>query len=347
MSNNRFRDRLTSHRCLVADGAMGTALFDLGLEPGGCPEMLNVDQPDLIEKVHRGYVEAGADIVLTNTFGGNQSRLELHKAGHRVDELNRAAVDLARRVADRSERDVIVAGSVGPTGDLYVPIGPLDHDTAVAIFAEQMDALEQAGADVIWIETISSFEELDAACAAAQGRGIPFTTTLSFDTNGHTMMGVSPDQFAEWWAGLEQTPAAIGANCGVGPADVVQAAARIHQAAPDVPVIAKGNCGIPLYKDEALTYPSGPESMVDYAELAERAGATIIGSCCGSGFDHVAAIRRTVDAEVSGPIPDIDEIRNRLGDVAIPTPPESGQRRHRRSRRRNETPMTPITDHRG
>jgi 5-methyltetrahydrofolate--homocysteine methyltransferase len=325
-----LKDLLAERHILVADGAMGTALFDLGLGSGGCPELLNVEQPDLIAKVHTGYLDAGADIILTNTFGGTRSRLALHGLESRVAELNEAAVGIARDVAGRNGRPVIVAGSVGPTGELFEPIGQLSHEEGVSVFSEQIDALVAAGIDVIWIETISSWEELAAAVEAASGRDVPVVTTLSFDTNGHTMMGIPPTWFAEWWLRQDYPPLALGANCGVGPPDVVQAAAAITATAADAIVVAKGNCGIPLYKDEALTYPSGPEDMVDYAELAVRAGARIVGACCGSGFDHIAAIRATIDAGIEGQTPTTDEIAQRLGKVA-----EEPKVATRRSRRRS------------
>ncbi len=329
---DRLENLLAEKGVLVADGAMGTALFEFGLESGGCPELLNVEQPDLIAKVHRGYVEAGADIILTNTFGGTRSRLALHGLADRVAELNRAAVDIARDVADGFDRPVLVAGSIGPTGELFEPIGPLSYDEGRAAFEEQVDALVAGGVDILWIETISSFEELSAAVDAASGRGLPVVTTLSFDTNGHTMMGVSPTSFGEWWEDAGRPSLALGANCGVGPSDVVQAAAQITAVAPDAVVVAKGNCGIPLYKDEALTYPSGPDDMVPYTELAVRAGARIVGTCCGSGFDHVAAVRSTIDAGIDGPRPKGEEVRRRLG-----TGTEGRAHTNRRRRRRRRS----------
>ncbi|MFQ5517546.1 MAG: homocysteine S-methyltransferase family protein [Acidimicrobiia bacterium] len=240
MSTTRFHELLAEQGVLVADGAMGTALFELGLESGGCPELLNVERRGLIDNVHAGYLEAGADIILTNSFGGTRPRLALHGLEDRTAELNTAAVDVARQAADRMDRAVVVAGSVGPTGELFQPVGEFDHDEGVAAFSEQMDALVEAGVDVLWIETISSWEELAAAVEAASGRGVPVTATLSFDTNGHTMMGIAPAAFAEWWMGLEDAPSALGANCGVGPPDVVKAAASIVAGAPEAIVIAKG-----------------------------------------------------------------------------------------------------------
>ena len=194
---NTFDRLLATGRPLVADGAMGTTLFSLGLEGGGCPELLNVEQQDLVEKVHRGFIDAGSDIILTNTFGGNRLRLALHNLDSRVTELNAAAVAVARRAVDQAGRPVAIAGSVGPTGELLAPLGTLSHEQAVEVFAEQCQALADAGADVLWIETISSFEELEAAVAGAATTGLPYTATLRFDTAGHTMMGIHPRAFGE------------------------------------------------------------------------------------------------------------------------------------------------------
>ncbi|MGQ0849121.1 MAG: betaine--homocysteine S-methyltransferase [Actinomycetota bacterium] len=324
--SNNFLELLATGRTLVADGAMGTTLFSLGLEGGGCPELLNIEQPDLIEKVHRGFVDAGADIILTNTFGGNRRRLALHGLEGRVAELNRAAAAIARRAAEQAERPVAVAGSIGPTGDLLEPLGPLTRTEAVAVFTEQADALAAGGVDVLWIETISSFEELDAAREAAGTTGLPSAATLSFDTAGHTMMGVSPRNLGEWWLSNRDV-AAVGANCGIGPGDAVATVWGISDVAPEAITIAKANCGIPLYKSEGLVYPVGPERMTDYVELALRSGARIIGACCGSTPDHIAAIREAVDGYVRGyDRPAFTEIEQRLG-ASVPT---STPRRERR-----------------
>ena len=215
----KFGELLARRGTLVADGAMGTVLFDLGLETGGCPELLNVERPDLVEKVHKGYYEAGSDIVLTNTFGGTATRLKLHQLQDRVAELNAAAVEIAIRAGDTISRPTLVAGSIGPTGELYEPLGPLTREEGVRLFSEQCDALVGGGVDILWIETLSSWEELDAAVTAASGRGVPVTVTLSFDTNGHTMMGLAPKDFGAWW--YNHQIAGLGANCGIGPSDVV------------------------------------------------------------------------------------------------------------------------------
>ena len=321
----RFDQALADCPVLVADGAMGTTLFSMGLEGGGCPEFLNVDRPELVADVHRRFVAAGSDLVLTNTFGGNARRLALHGAAHRVGELNRAAVELARAaVGDR----VVVAGSVGPTGDLLAPLGPLSHDAAVNVFAEQIDALAVAGADVIWIETLSSLEELAASVDAASGCGLPVVATLSFDTAGRTMMGVSGSAVASWAEG-DGRLAGLGANCGIGPGDAVAAVFDITSVLPEAVVVAKPNCGMPLYETDRLVYPIGPEGMDSFVDLAVRAGARIIGTCCGSTPEHIAAVRSAVDRHPGGDRPERSEIETVL--AARPVAETPSPRRRRRS----------------
>lgn len=325
-----FEQLLAEKGVLVADGAMGTTLFDLGLEGGGCPELLNVEDPAIVSRVHAAFIEAGADIVLTNTFGGNRRRLSLHGLENRVAELNRAAVEIAIDARSQTERPVLVAGSIGPTGDLFEPLGPMTHAGGVDVFREQASALADAGVDILWIETLSSWEELDAAVEGASGLGRPLVTTLSFDTNGRTMMGITPEAFGEWWIGLPEPPAAIGANCGIGPGDAVAAAHDISGVAPARPVITKANCGVPLYKTDAPEYPVGPEGMADYVEMAIRSGAKVIGACCGSTPAHIAAIRDAVDAGSAGERPERSEIEARLGAATTATP----RPRRRTGRRR-------------
>ncbi|MDH4308703.1 MAG: betaine--homocysteine S-methyltransferase [Acidimicrobiia bacterium] len=307
----KFERLLAERGVLVADGAMGTTLFSLGLEGGGCPELLNVEHPEIVEQVHRRFIEAGADIILTNTFGGNRRRLKLHKLESRVDELNKAAVEIAQKAA--AGRDVIVAASIGPTGDLFEPLGPLSHGEGVDVFAEQIAAVVDADADVVWIETISSFEELNAAAEAASMFDVPVSVTMSFDTNGRTMMGISPTQLADWWATTPFRPVSVGANCGIGPGDGVATVYDLTGAHSEIVPVTKANCGLPLYETDRLVYPVGPGHMAEYVELAVRSGARIVGSCCGSTPAHTAAIRAALDAGVAGERPARAEIEERLG----------------------------------
>ncbi len=325
---------LAERGVLVADGGMGTSLFEMGLTSGDSPELWNVEHPDRVAAVHAGFVAAGADILLSNTFGGTASRLELHDLQHRVAELNAAGVRVTREVADAAGRPVVVAGSIGPTGALFEPLGPLTHDDGVALFAAQAAALAEGGADVLWIETLSATEELAAAVAGARTTGLPVVTTMSFDTNGRTMMGVAPAGLADWWRAADTAPVAMGSNCGVGPADNVLAGAEIHAAAPEVAVVVKGNCGVPEFVDGKLWYPAATDDMTAYAELALEAGARIIGACCGSLPAHIAQIRSVVDRyESTGVAVDRGAVESRLGTVSRP----AERSRERRGRRRAGT----------
>lgn len=330
--SNKIAEALATKGRLVADGGMGTSLFELGLQAGSTPELWNVEHPDLVSKVHSGFVEAGSDIILTNTFGGTRARLDLDRLGDRVAELNEAGVAVARAAAAQSSRDVIVVGSVGPTGQLFEPLGVLTHDTGVELFSEQVEALAAAGVDAIWIETMSSTEELAAAVDAAVRTGLPVVSTMSFDTHGKTMMGLPPGDLARWWQDSGLTPTAIGANCGVGPADVVIAVDDVRAADSDVVIVAKSNCGIPQMIDGTLWYPTSGDDMSAYAELALDAGARIVGACCGSIPAHIAQIRSVVDSYEERQGIERSEVSERLkGVVRSDESPE----RTRRSRRRS------------
>jgi 5-methyltetrahydrofolate--homocysteine methyltransferase len=293
MANSRlFTEMLESGRTLIADGGMGTLLLERGLNVGQCPELLNVERPGLIAEIHREYVAAGADIILTNTFGGTTPRLDHYGLGDRGPELNRAAVGIAREVAADAGRAVAVAGSMGPTGELFAPYGPLEPERALALFSKQAEALAGAGVDVLWIETMSSLEEIETAYQAATTTGLPVVTTMSFDTHGKTMMGVGAAQLGEWANRQAVAPAAIGANCGIGPDDVVAAVGEM--AASGIPTVAKANCGLPRVIEGVVSYPLQPDDMAGYTTAALAAGARIVGACCGSVPGHIAAIRAAV-----------------------------------------------------
>jgi 5-methyltetrahydrofolate--homocysteine methyltransferase len=311
----RFLDLLSRRRCLLADGATGSNLFEMGLVSGDAPELWNVDHPDRIKLLHQRFVDAGADIILTNTFGGTRYRLKLHKAEDRVHELNRAAAQLARSVADAAGRDVIVAGSMGPTGEILEPLGPLSAADARAAFAEQAVALAEGGADVLWIETLSSREEVEAAIEGAKSTGLPVVSTLSFDTNGRTMMSLTPAELAA--IAREHHLAACGSNCGVGPSELVASILNLSTAAdPDMVLVAKANCGIPQYVNGAIRYDGTPELMARYVDLAIDSGARIIGGCCGTSPEHLAAMRKALDAHVAGPRPDASVLEAALGQIS-------------------------------
>ena len=198
--------RLKEKGYLALDGAMGSNLFQLGLISGDSPESWNLEHPDRVKKVHQAFVQSGSDVILTNTFGGNRHRLKLHQLENQVIELNRAAVKLARECAGDS---VMVAGSIGPTGEIIEPLGSLSVKDAEAAFREQTSGLAEGGADLLWIETMSDLNELQAACNAAASTGLPFAATMSFDTAGSTMMGVSPTQFVQFMQNFPAYPPAL------------------------------------------------------------------------------------------------------------------------------------------
>ncbi|MEM8698062.1 MAG: betaine--homocysteine S-methyltransferase [Pseudomonadota bacterium] len=306
-------DLLDERDWLLLDGATGTNLFALGLEAGEAPELWNIDAPDKIRALHDGFIEAGSDLILTNSFGGTSYRLKLHDAQDRVEELNEAAAKIARERVERAGRKVVVAGSVGPTGEILEPVGTLSHGDAVAAFEAQIEGLLAGGADVIWAETISSEEELRAVAEAAANKNAPFCATLSFDTAGRTMMGVTSEGYAGMAGGLGVDPIAIGANCGTGAPDLLRTVMGITQAAPERVVIAKANAGIPKYEDGQINYDGTPELMADYARLARDAGARLIGGCCGTKPVHLVAMRAALEAHVPAARPSLDDIANRVG----------------------------------
>ncbi|MGR3463922.1 betaine--homocysteine S-methyltransferase [Limimaricola sp.] len=323
---------------LLADGATGTNLFNMGLSSGDAPELWNVEAPEKIRKLYTMAVEAGSDLFLTNSFGGNASRLKLHQAQDRVFELNKAAAELGREVADRAERPVIVAGSVGPTGDIMAPMGELTHELAVEMFHEQAEGLKAGGADVLWVETISAGEEFRAAAEAFAKAGMPWCGTMSFDTAGRTMMGLTSADMVKMVGKIDHAPLAFGANCGTGASDLMRTVLGFTAAGAETPIIAKGNAGIPKYQDGHIHYDGTPELMADYACLARDAGATIIGGCCGTMSEHLRAMREALETRAPGERPTLEQIVEKLGGFSSASDGTDGagpERAARRGRRRS------------
>ncbi|MGR3757619.1 MAG: betaine--homocysteine S-methyltransferase [Tranquillimonas sp.] len=335
---NDALSRLLSERdWILADGATGTNLFNMGLASGDAPELWNVDEPAKIRTLYEGPVGAGCDLFLTNSFGGNASRLKLHGAQDRVRELNRAAAELGREVADKAGRTVVVAGSMGPTGEIMEPMGSLTYAAAVEMFHEQAEGLKEGGADVLWVETISAAEEYRAAGEAAQRAGMPWCGTMSFDTAGRTMMGLTSAGMVEMVEKLKiDKPLAFGANCGVGASDLLRTVLGFAAQGAERPIIAKGNAGIPKYVEGHIHYDGTPTLMADYAELARNCGATIIGGCCGTTPDHLRHMREALETRPKGPRPTLDEVTARLGAFSSPndgTGDDTAPARPRRRRR--------------
>ncbi|MEM9732021.1 MAG: betaine--homocysteine S-methyltransferase [Pseudomonadota bacterium] len=336
-------DLLAQKQVLLADGATGTNFFNMGLVSGDAPELWNEEEPEKVKTLHRGFVEAGADIILTNTFGCNRNRLKLHDAQDRATELSAMAARLAKEVANEVDRPVLVAGSVGPTGELFEPLGELTHEDAVQSFREQMQGLKEGGADVFWIETMSAREEIKAAAEAAAEVGLEYIFTASFDTAGRTMMGIAPSEMGTIAHELDPKPVAVGANCGVGATDLLYSVLDMTADGPTkdgghIAVIAKANCGVPRVSGDEVIYTGTPELMGDYARLAMDAGARIIGGCCGTANEHLAAMRKAIDAHTKATRPTHEQIVERTGELVnpiatAPSPEPDDSPRGRRRRR--------------
>ena len=334
---NALSKMLAEKDYLLADGATGTNLFNMGLQSGDAPEFWNIDEPAKITALYKGAVDAGSDLFLTNTFGGNASRLKLHSAEKRVRELNRVGAELGRELADRTERKVIVAGSVGPTGEIMKPVGSLSHALAVEMFHEQAEGLKEGGVDVLWVETISAAEEFRAAAEGFDLAGMPWCGTMSFDTAGRTMMGITSASMVDMVEKLANPPLAFGANCGVGASDLLRTVLGFAAHGTERPIIAKGNAGIPKYHDGHIHYDGTPELMAEYAVLARDAGATIIGGCCGTMPEHLSAMRKALETRPRGPRPTLEHIAEKLGGFSSASDgtgeePGAGRRTSRRRR---------------
>jgi 5-methyltetrahydrofolate--homocysteine methyltransferase len=268
---------------------MGTMLMGVGLVSGASPEEWNTLYPERLREVHRAYIEAGSHIILTNSFGGTRFRLKLHQLQDRVFELNQAAAANARAEANLAGQPVLVAGSMGPTGELLEPMGNMAYEDAVAAFAEQARGLVAGGVDLLWVETMSDLREVQAAVEGIRSvTDLPICTTMSFDTRGRTMMGVTPAQAVRELSRLGV--AAVGGNCGNGIAEIEGVIAAMHEAAPEVLLIAKANAGIPQWIKNELIYDASPADMGNYARRVHAYGASLIGGCCGNTPDHIRAI---------------------------------------------------------
>src|ERR1700712_1788095 len=284
---------LAADGTVVIDGGMGTLLQERGLDDGGSGELWNVERPEVIREAHRAYAEAGARILTTNTFGGTRPRLEMHGLGRRVHELSEAGARLAREGAD--EHGALVAGDIGPSGELMAPLGTMDAEAAQAIFAEQLAGLRDGGIDLVLIETMSDLAEVEAAIAAAREvvPDLPIVATLSFDTNLRSMMGVRPGDAvtALAAAGVD----AVGANCGRGPGEMAQIAAQMAEARPEgLLLIAQSNAGLPQVVGDHFEYDATADDMARHALELRELGIDLIGACCGSTPDHVGAISRAL-----------------------------------------------------
>lgn len=292
---DKLLDFLTRNQAFVlADGAMGTMLHAAGLTSGGAPEEWNVERPDVIKGIHQAYVDAGSQIITTNTFGGNRFRLALHNNESRVRELNVAAARIAREVADAAPREVLVAGDIGPSGEILFPLGTRQPEEVRDAFAEQAAALAEGGVDFFLIETMSALEEVTAAVEGIKSAtDLPIAATMTFDTHFRTMMGVKPAQAVS--ALYDLGIIVMGANCGNGPDEIERVVTDLAAAKPQgVYLIAQSNAGLPKWKNKEVHYDGSPEVMADYALKMRALGVNVLGACCGSTPDHIRAMREAL-----------------------------------------------------
>ena len=295
MVNRKLLDWLDEGRIVLGDGAMGTMLHSKGMVAGDSPEEWNVSHPDVLHEIHQAYCSAGSMVVTTNTFGGTQARLRANGLEDRLLELNVAAVKIAREVADAN--GALVAGDLGPTGELLEPYGMLSQDEAVKMYAEQVEALLKGGVDHIHIETMTQIAEVEAAIKGTRqvDSDVTIVATMTFDTKGRTMMGDKPLDALEAMHGWGIR--VIGGNCGNGPDEIRAVMTIMTQNRPEgVFLIAQSNAGLPEMVDGEVRYDGTPEVMADYAVEMYEMGVNYIGACCGSTPDHIAAMKQALQA---------------------------------------------------
>jgi len=290
---NRLRALLGEDAPVLLDGGLGTLLQEYGLADGGSGELWNVERPEVVSEIHEAYAAAGSKILTTNTFGGTRPRLAMHGLANRVHEVNRAGAELATAVARRY--GVLVAGDLGPTGELLAPLGTMDQAAARDLFEEQLAGLRDGGIDVVLAETMSDLGEVLAAVEAARTvvPDTPVIATLSFDTNLRTMMGVRPEHAVEALAGAGVE--AVGANCGRGPGEMEAIAEELTRArAEDLLVVAQSNAGLPQLVGDRFVYDASPDDLADHARALRDLGVDLVGACCGSTPAHIAAMSRAL-----------------------------------------------------
>ncbi|MCP4358673.1 MAG: betaine--homocysteine S-methyltransferase [Chloroflexi bacterium] len=333
---DKLQVALETNEFLILDGAMGTLLFAMGLEQGAPPELWNVAYPERLQEVHGRYIDAGSQVILTNSFGGTSYRLKLHNLQDQVYELNRAASENGRAAANNAPHPVLVGGSMGPTGELLEPMGTMTFEEAKAAFAEQAKGLVEGGVDLLWIETMSHLDEVQAAVEGVrQVTDLSIAATMSFDTNGRTMMGVTAAQAMQTMR--EWNLAAIGANCGNNLPDTMAAVAAMHAVDSTIPLIAKANAGIPEWGgDGQLVYDGTPEVMAGYAYHVQQMGARLIGACCGSSPDTIWAMRAALDGEFPPNQLLLPQRKDATDAAPNPMLPTDNKRPRRRRRRRGK-----------
>ena len=294
MARTTIQKAIEKRKILVSDGAWGTMMQIRGLSSGECPEAWNTEKAETVYEIGKAYIDAGSDIIETNSFGGTSFKLKFYGLEHEVENLNRLAAELSRKAAGE---DNWVIGSMGPTGKITV-MGDIAEEDFYGAFAEQAKALEAGGADALMIETQMALDEAIAAVRAGKAEtSLEIIASFTFEETEKggfkTMMGVSPAQAVK--SAVDAGADIIGANCGRGYAGMDRVIREFRETRPDVPVLIQTNAGIPKQVDGVNVFPATPEEMAGQVPLWIEAGASIIGGCCGTTEQHIAAIRRAVD----------------------------------------------------
>lgn len=327
MTRDQFKQRV-QQKPLLLDGAFGTVLHGKGIPIDQSFDAVNLSNPALVAEIHRSYIDAGADVIETNTFGANRFKLAEHRLEDQVKAINQAAVAIARRVITGSFKSVLLAGSVGPLGVRLAPLGRVSAGEAEAAFREQIEALLTAdpeGVDLLIIETMSDVKEVEAAVAAARSLSpeTPVITQMTFTRDDRTLLGNTPDDVAKRLARLDVD--AIGVNCSGGPAQVLRLIATMHEVAPELPLSAAPNAGWPEQLEAGrVMYPATPAYFGEYTRAFVTAGACLVGGCCGTTATHIAEMRRALDSPESvttRPLPHITLVSRQEQETAVVDPP--------------------------
>ncbi len=298
-TSDTILDRFRSGKPLLSDGAMGTMLHQRGVKSDGCFEALNLSQPGLVADLHREYIEAGSQIIQTNTFGANRYKLAQHGMADKTIEINKAGVELARRVVLASFKDILIAGDVGPLGVRMAPFGRVQADEARAAFEEQIAALAAVGADLIIIETMTDLHEIIEAVKASKkvAPALPVVASMTFTRDNRTLLGDSPAKVARRIH--ENGADVIGINCSGGPNQLLNILRQMKEAVPDGLFSVMPNAGWPEQVEGRIMYPAGPEYFGDYALSFWQAGACLMGGCCGTNPEHIKAMAKKLEATPS------------------------------------------------
>ncbi len=290
---NSFLEIISSGKFLLSDGAMGTELQKRGLPSGACPEEFNILHPEIVQSIHKDYYEAGSDIVETNTFGANRARLKLHGYEERVKEFCSEGVRLAKEVCPPGK---FVAGSIGPTGEMFEPLGSLTAKDAFSFFSEQAEALAEAGADVLFVETMMAPEEVELAIKAAKEKtSLPVAASMTFEkgkTGIKTMWGIDVASAVKILSNAGAD--IIGSNCGKGFDEMIEIVTEMRKLT-DKPIIAQANAGIPEWVHGISVYPETPQSIIPKVNALLESGINVLGGCCGTAPEHIKKMRELLN----------------------------------------------------